>query len=459
MNYATSVLRWNGVLAMLLLAPASAMAQAVTSPDQPSEAGTDAIASVSEQQILPSAVEPGPTPSPASLSEAHLVNDDLDSTVAAPGGTAGVEGSADSTWVADSLEWLDQTIATQASLSATDTQADALGLGPSSTHSSDLQPMASSSASEGLFSMPLAQPTSTAQATSDQPRSEQWNFLFVPYVYVPFFITGSVNFNGTEDFRNAFSRDFGASGNLDDSRDFGASGNLDDSRDFEFTPSQIRAALKDTLNFAFFGGLEAWSPDYTLGFLTNVDYLSVSSRGTVDRSVRRPGFAEFIPTQINTALNTQLWTVDLAASYRFYDRTKVNPEGVDTEFDLGPFVFDVLGGLNLTSVNTQLGLNTNLGGDGEFTSSNTIFSPLLGGRFRWNANPKLAVLASGSVSGFGISGLMQYDFSGGVDWIFSGNTSLGVGYRFGFLDYTQSAGDFDLTADQNGPYINFGFRF
>jgi hypothetical protein len=186
MNYATSVLRWNGVLAMLLLAPASAMAQAVTSPDQPSEAGTDAIASVSEQQILPSAVEPGPTPSPASLSEAHLVNDDLDSTVAAPGGTAGVEGSADSTWVADSLEWLDQTIATQASLSATDTQADALGLGPSSTHSSDLQPMASSSASEGLFSMPLAQPTSTAQATSDQPGRSSGTFCLCPMSMCPF---------------------------------------------------------------------------------------------------------------------------------------------------------------------------------------------------------------------------------------------------------------------------------
>ncbi len=441
MHHQSSVLRFSGFLALVLLAPASAMAQVAPPLEQLSEPDPLAIAEVSAQQA------PVLNP-PDNVAEATS-GSYVDSTLEDASQVLPVEGAADSDWVADSLEWLDQAAATQAALPASSTQSDVPGLLPSSTSSVDLQPMASSSASRDLFQTPLAQPTSIAQTTSDQPQSEQWHFLFVPYVYVPFFITGGVNFNGTEDFTDRFSR----------GGDFGSVIDPNTSRDFAFTPSQIRATLKDTLNFAFFGGLEAWSPDYTLGFLTDVNYLSVSSRSTIDREVRRPGLANFIPAQINTALNTQLWTVDLAASYRFYDPAKVNPEGVDTEFDLGPFVFDVLGGLNLTSVNTQLGLTTNLGGDGQFTSSNTIFSPLLGGRFRWNANPKLAVLASGSVSGFGISGLMQYEFSGGVDWIFSGNTSLGAGYRFGFLDYTQSAGNFNLTADQNGPYLSFGFRF
>jgi hypothetical protein len=91
--------------------------------------------------------------------------------------------------------------------------------------------------------------------------------------------------------------------------------------------------------------------------------------------------------------------------------------------------------------------------------SNTVVSPLLGGRFRWNATPELAVLLSGSVSGFGISGLTQYGVQGGVDWMFSGNTSLGLGYRFAALDYNSGANELDLNVDQNGPYLNFGFRF
>lgn len=84
-------------------------------------------------------------------------------------------------------------------------------------------------------------------------------------------------------------------------------------------------------------------------------------------------------------------------------------------------------------------------------------SPLIGGRVRWNATPNLAVVGSGSVSGFGISGLTQYAIQGWVDWMFSGNTSLAAGYRFSFLDY--SADRVDLNVDQNGPYLNIGFRF
>jgi hypothetical protein len=311
---------------------------------------------------------------------------------------------------------------------------------PSSTNSSDLQPIAVPIASEGLFQTPPAQSPNIAQTTSEPSPSEQWHFLVVPYVYVPFNISGSATFNGTEEFRNNFSRDFD-----------------NPSRDFEFSPSAITSALKNSLNFAFLGAVEAWTPNYTVGILINVDYVSLSSEETFTRSVRRPGFADFIPTELNADLDTQVWNVDLAASYRFYDPAKVNPEGINTEFDLGPFVFDVLGGLSLVSLNIDLDLSTNLGGEGEFSKSQTVISPLLGGRFRWNATPTFAVVLSGAVSGFGISGLTRYSVQGGVNWMFSGNTSLGAGYRFGFLDY--SSDQIDLNVNQNGPYLNLGFRF
>lgn len=423
----------------LLFAPGRAWAESPTWPQTPTPLDTLSF------QVGPVTVDQFSQDAPFEP-ESSLAPEDS-GTVAASAIAAGAEGTTESTWVTESLAQLEQTVAAQASRPTPIVQAESSVMPPSSTHSSDLQLIEAPTVSEDLFQTSIAQSPDLAQATSTPSQSEQWHVTLVPYVYVPLFISGSVNFKGTENFTNSFS------GNS------GASGNIDNSRDFEFTPSQIVTALKDSLNFAFLGAVEAWSPNYTLGFLTNVDYLSVSSTDTLDRSVRRPGFTDFVPTQLNSALNTQLWGVDLAASYRFYDPAKVNPEGVHTEFDLGPFVFDVQGGLNLTVVNAQLGLNTNLGGDGEFTSSDTILSPLLGGRFRWNASPKFAVTASGSVSGFGISGLMQYNFLAGVDWIFSGNTSLGLGYRLAFLDYYQRAGDYDLNANQNGPYLSFGFRF
>lgn len=430
----------------MLLAPASAMAQEAIFPNQLSEAEAAAIAAASAQQVLPlgtAIAESHLTGQSANLYEA--LPEDLGGTLAASEVVAAVAEADDSAWVTDSLKLLDQMVATQASLPASGAQADAVGLLPSSANSSDLQPVESPSASEDLFQTPLAQTSNLAQTPPTQSQAERWHFSFVPYVYVPLFISGSATYKGTENFQNNFSR------NID------ASGNLDNSRNFEFVPSQITTALENSLNFAFLGALEAWTPNYTLGFLANVDYLSLSSSDTFTRAVRRPGFADFIPTELNSSSNVQLWNVDLAAGYRFYDAAKVNPESLDTEFDLGPFVFDVLGGLNVSILNSQLGLNTNLGGSGESVRGNTIVSPLLGGRFRWNATPRLAVLASGTVSGFGIGGLMKYGLLGGVDWMFSGNTSLGLGYRVGFLDYSSS--EVDLDVNQNGPYLNFGFRF
>jgi hypothetical protein len=261
----------------------------------------------------------------------------------------------------------------------------------------------------------------------------------VPYIYIPFSISGSATFQG-EGFRDDFVGDLS-----------------DPSRDFDFSPSQITAALRNSLNFAFLGAIEAWTPNYNVGIIANLDYVSLSTGSTVNRDVLIPGAEEFVPTEVNASLNTQLWRGDLVGSYRFYDLARVNPEGIRSEYDLGPFVFDLLGGLSLVQINNQLGLSTNLGGSGQFNSTRTLVSPLIGGRVRWNASPKLAVVGSGTISGFGLSGLTQYGIQGGVDWMFSGNTTLAAGYRFSFLDYNTD--QIDLDVNQSGPYLNIGFRF
>uniref|UniRef100_B8HY33 Outer membrane protein beta-barrel domain-containing protein n=1 Tax=Cyanothece sp. (strain PCC 7425 / ATCC 29141) TaxID=395961 RepID=B8HY33_CYAP4 len=304
---------------------------------------------------------------------------------------------------------------------------------PISTSSSDLQPTDSRSIS-GKLEGTLAQSPNpevsgqNSQAQSGKTQPEKWHFEFKPYLYLPFSISGSSN---VKNF----------------------------SRNFDLSPNEIRTGLRNTLDFAFLGALEAWTPNYNIGILANVDYLALSRTNTFTRPVRLPGLADFIPTEVKSSFNTQIWTVDLAGSYRFYNRSKVNPAGVSSEFDLGPFVIDAIGGVNLTGVSAELDVSTDLGGEGSFDRGRTIASPLLGARFRWNASSKLALLGLASVSGFGIGGLTRYGVQGGVDWRFYRNISLGLGYRFSYLDYSGDSNDFNLRVNQNGPYLNFSFRF
>jgi hypothetical protein len=367
-----------------------------------------------------------------------LANEDLSHVLEvskiAVGAVKGIEnGGRD-----DARVGVESAVATQVLRPTSGAQDDAPDLS-ASTSSRDLQLVEPVTAVTDDTQSPHVRPADIAQTETNPSQSSQWHFLLEPYVYIPISISGSAEFQGSE-FQDNFTRDFD-----------------NPSRDFEFSPSEIRTALENSLNFAFLGALEAWTPNYNVGILTNVDYVSLSTDATFDRSVRRPGFANFIPTELDADLDIQVLNVDLAASYRFYDSSNANPEGINTEFDLGALVFDVLGGVNLVSLNTDLDLSTNLGGEGEFSRNKTVISPLIGGRFRWNATPTLAVLLSGSVSGFGIEGLTRYSVQGGVNWMFSGNTSLGAGYRFASLDY--SSDQIDLNVDQNGPYLNIGFRF
>ncbi|MGB5711381.1 MAG: hypothetical protein WBM44_10785 [Waterburya sp.] len=285
-------------------------------------------------------------------------------------------------------------------------------------------------------SKPLADSSSANESQTAASQSNRWHFLFQPSLYLPVTIYGDATF-GDATF-----------------------GQL--TRDIAIDTDQITTAIKDDLNFAFFGDLQAWTPNYHLGLLADVNYLSASSQDTLTRSVRFPGLADFVPSELQADVDTQVWYVNLAAAYRFYDRSKVNPEGVFTEFDLGTFVFDILGGLNIASISADLDLSTNLGGQAEFDGGTTVVSPLLGGGLRVNASPKLAWVTAGSVSGFGIGGLTQWSVRSGLDWVFSGNTSLGLGYRFGSVSYNKDFDrdrDFGVSLNQNGPYLSLGFRF
>lgn len=259
--------------------------------------------------------------------------------------------------------------------------------------------------------------------------SNSWHFLIQPSIYIPFTIYGDAS-----------------------------AGSL--TGDFALDASQIRNRIKDDLNFAFFGRMKAWTPDYRLGLFADFDYLSLDSRTSVNRSL--PPSLGSIPVTLNAGVGSTLWSLSVGGAYRFYNSSQVNPEGVNTEFDLGSSVFDVFGGLNLTGIDLGLDFNAPGLGSARFDGSKTILSPIVGGRFRYNFNPQWAIVAGGSYSGFGINGLRQWNLSTGVDWLFSEKTSLGLGYRFGYTGYNSTLRtntDFGIDVNQNGPYLNLSFRF
>lgn len=282
------------------------------------------------------------------------------------------------------------------------------------------------------------EPQSTPEASPTPFQSNRWRFLFQPFLYVPLNIYGDTTFS---------TRISDGSG----------------SGDFVIESDRITTFLDNDLNFAFFGELQAWSPDYRWGVLTDLDFLSASSDRTFTRPIRFPGLANIIPTELRADLDIEFWSVDLAAIYRIYDPSEVNPAGVATEFDLGLFVFDIIGGANFTSLDADLNLRTNLDRrQVDFDGGGSVLSPLLGISLRINLSPTFALVTAGSVSGFGIGGLTRWNARAGFDWMFSGNTSLGIGYRFGYAGYNvdfDRGEDFGVTLNQNGPYLNFSFRF
>jgi hypothetical protein len=272
---------------------------------------------------------------------------------------------------------------------------------------------------------------SSAALTAQETNSSSafpWRFSFEPYVYLPFGASGNITVNGVEAPIDAGIGDI------------------------------FDAAVND-LNFAAFGRVEAWNGPW--GILFDGTYMNVGTGESATIDVPPEDQLEGLPPQvtIDAAVGTSYTKLDLAGGYRFGDGNLANAlRTADTEFDLGPFVFDAIAGLRLYFFNNDLVLTDDLGRRYEFSQSRTIAEPMIGGRARWNLSDNLAVLTGASLSGFGIGGLtFSVDGYAGVDWLFSGNTSLLASYRLTYVDY--SSGSSGLNLFTHGPMLGVKFRF
>ncbi|MFB6274885.1 MAG: hypothetical protein ABEI32_01895 [Halothece sp.] len=259
----------------------------------------------------------------------------------------------------------------------------------------------------------------TTVADSEIP----WRFSLEPYVILPFGVNGDITVQGTE--------------------------------------APIDAGLSDifdVLNFAAAARFEAWKGQW--GILFDGGYVDLESSES-EKINTPPELQGQLPEQvrIDADASTEFAKIDLGGAYRFGNRNL--PEALKTaktEFDLGPFIFDAIVGLRFYAIDSELELEGEFGNRFEFDKSRSILEPMIGGRARWNVSENLAVLARTSVSGFGIGNLtFSIDGQAGIDWLFSGDTSLLVLYRVGYIN--SERGDSGIDIFDHGPVIGVKFRF
>ena len=255
-----------------------------------------------------------------------------------------------------------------------------------------------------------------------------WRFSIEPFFYVPFGANGDVTVRGISAPINAGIGD-------------------------------TFSTIVNDLNFAAFGRFEAWKG--TWGIFFGGAYVNLGTGATATIPVPPALQQVGLPPQatLSAAAGTSFVQLDLGGAYRFGDGNLPTAlRTADTEFDLGPFIFDALAGVRFYSFNNNLVLTGPLGNRFAFDQSKTVFEPMLGGRARWNLSHNVAALAGGSLSGFGL-GDLTFSAAGyaGVDWLFSGNTSLLASYGFTYLDY--SSGNSGLNLFTHGPNIGVKFRF
>jgi hypothetical protein len=265
----------------------------------------------------------------------------------------------------------------------------------------------------------------TPDATGEIP----WRLSLEPYVYAPFGVSGDVTVSGVEVPINAGIGD-------------------------------ILDVAINTLNFAAFGRVEAWRGPW--GIVFDGAYANLSTGQSMAIPIPTDLQLVGLPPQIDidAAVGVSFSRFDLAGAYRFGDgNLPYALRTADTEFALGPFLFDAIVGLRLQIFSNDLVLTSNLGQDYKFSQTRTFPEPMVGGRARWNLSDNLAVLAGGSISGFGIGNLtLSVDGYAGIDWLFSGNTSLLASYRFTYVD-DNSGDSFGLNLFTHGPIVGVKFRF
>lgn len=217
--------------------------------------------------------------------------------------------------------------------------------------------------------------------------------------------------------------------------------------------------FNETINYG--GRFEAWNTANNVTLFIEPSYRERGLLQTVGRDVP-PQLQNQIPSEFRLDLDSQFLNVDLGLGYRFFDRVGTSPSNLASEFDIPQVAFDIMAGARLFFTWKEITGTTNLGQSATRSRQQTWAEPLVGANLRWNMSDQAAFLLNGDVSGFGIGDLsFSWRARAALDWKFSGDTSLLVGYQVSDFDYTITSGGDSLRYDifAHGPYVGLTFRF
>ena len=265
-----------------------------------------------------------------------------------------------------------------------------------------------------------------SDVTKDDSEERAWKFELTPFAFIP------VNVDG-------------------------------DSR-VEGVTSDINMDLGDILEiltFAASSRFEAWYKN-KFGIIFEGIYITLG----VDGKDIVSGPRELLDIEVDVDVEYDQAVFDLAFAYRTEihdgdDNDKVSQAGLPDGF------FDIIAGVRLQYLEQRADLKTERSGplrtvslERNLGQDETWVEPLLSARFGYQISPKFGIGTRGSISGFGIEDLSTtWRILTGFDWVFSGDTSLKLGYEVYSIDYKTSNDEFGLDQFQHGPYIGVTFRF
>lgn len=261
---------------------------------------------------------------------------------------------------------------------------------------------------------------SSSETEAGASSSSQWHFSFEPFVVLPVSTTGTLRVR-------------------------------DISVDVNAGLSEVLAPL----NLAFLGQFEGWYENQ--GFVVNATYFSAGESATANFDLPPLPF----PLALEASASADLLRTDLLYAYRFTEKPESGYGEGFTEFDLPPVSFDLMGGLRFYWLSQEVSVNSNVGFSASRSNSDFILQPVVRGRLRWNTSDYLAVLLDTSVSGLSLTGDSTFAVTAtaGIEWLFSGNTSLSAGYQVNYIDYATNGGETGLDLLAHGPRLSFTFRF
>jgi opacity protein-like surface antigen len=249
----------------------------------------------------------------------------------------------------------------------------------------------------------------------DDPNSAgKWEFRFMPYFWLP-----SLNADSTVS---------------------GLSGSVDLSC----------GDVLDYLDMAAMGRMEVWKDKWGLSF--DGVYMNLGASKSFQG---RRGLANF-----DLDADVRVGMADFALTNRLWEKSFGN-------HNQQKLTFEPYGGLRYGYLRQKIDVNIDIPGVGSagrtLGTSEDWVEPFAGGRLIWDLNDQIALNVRGDAGGFGIGSAsdLTWQILGGMDYKFTKNIILNVGYRYVDLDYSHGSGsdEFGIHLKAQGPIMGLTIIF